>query len=819
MGALLQDIRYGARLLRSHMGFTVVAVLTLALGIGANTAIFSILYAVAWRPLPFRDAERLVIVWETDANRGVDRGVASPAEYLDWKEQNDVFEKMGAWRLWFHTLTGAGEPEQVWGVQATTGFFDLLGVKPALGRTFVPEDGIPGHEQVVILSDGIWHRHFGADPKVLGRSINLDGKLYTVIGVLQPDFSLLGTSQQFELWVPFAWDRAQLDRSEHTVIVFARLKPGVTLQHANVEMKAINERLRRAYPGPDERLGVQVRNLHDDLTVHVKPALGLLLGAVGFVLLIACVNVANLLLARSATREREMATRAVLGASRMRLVRQLLTESVLLSVLGGALGVLLAYLGVKALLGVLPPVGSYGDVPHRDWIGLNGPVLGFTLLLSAGAGILFGLAPALHVAGKELHEAIKEGGRGATSRRGRMLRSGLVVAELALSLVLLVGAGLLIESFVRLLMVNPGFNPDHVITMQVYLPPAHYATPASIRSFYDEVLQKTSALPGVKEAGAINFLPLTAWRDYNDFDIEGKPAPPPGEEFTAQYRVVDTNYFRAMEIPLLRGRGFTTGDGAEAPGVTLVNEALVKKYWSQSDPIGQRIRMHEEASAAPYRPAIREDWLTIVGVAGDIHDWQWGDEKVAVVYLPAEQDPSRIMRIVARASGDPLKLAPEIRESILKVDPNQPVTDVKTMEDLVSEAMAQRRATMVLLATFAGLAMVLAAVGVYGVFAYSVTQRRHEIGIRMAIGAQPGDVMKLIMGQALALAALGIGIGGAASLTLGRWLASQLYGVKVTDPATYLGMSVMLLVVALVACWIPARRAMRMDPVKALRYE
>jgi predicted permease len=452
-------------------------------------------------------------------------------------------------------------------------------------------------------------------------------------------------------------------------------------------------------------------------------------------------------------------------------------------------------------------------------IGINGIVLGFTFLLSAVTGIIFGVAPALQVARTDLQESIKEGGRGATSRHGRMLRGVLVVAELALSLVLLVGAGLLIESFVRLLLVNPGFNANNVLTMQVYLPPAQYNTPAAIKSFYDQALERVSAVSGIKAAGAINFLPLTAWRDYTDFDIEGRPAPPPGEEFTSQYRVVDTNYFRTMEIPLLRGHGFTSADSAEAPGVAIVNAALVRRYWSNSDPIGQRIHLHSEANAAPYRPVIRDSWLRIVGVAGDIHDWQWGDNLVDVVYLPAEQNPSRIMRVVARANGDPLRLAPNVRQAILKVDPNQPVTDVKTMDELVSEAMAQRRATMLLLATFAGLALVLAAVGVYGVFAYSVTQRRHEIGIRMAIGAQTRDVMKLIMGQSLVLAGLGIVIGGLASLSLGRWLASQLYGVKVTDPATYFGVSAVLLVVALAACWIPARRAARMDPVTALRYE
>lgn len=813
-----QDVRFGGRMLRKNLGFTLIVVLTLAAGIGANTAIFSIVYAVLLRPLPFHDPHQLVFVWETDLNRGVQRGVVAPAEYLDWQEQSRSFSNMAAWRSWTSDVRGHDEPAHVLSAQVTYNFFDMLGTKAALGRTFVADDGLPGHGQVVIITNALWRERFGADPALIGQSIDVDDQPYTVIGVLPPGFTVFGTSKRYDVWTPFTWDRTQLNREEHSVIVFARMKPGVTLAQAQAEMEAINARLRKAFPGPDEKLGIRVQDLQEDIVGSLRPALLLLMAAVGLVLLIGCANVANLLLARSAGRGREIATRAVLGAGRMRLVRQLITESVLLAVMGGALGIVIAYVGTRLLL-VLQPTGGVGALPHREWIGVNFPVLLYTAAISLITGILFGLAPALHVARTDLQEAIKEGGKGSTSRRGKWVRSTLVVAELAISLMLLTAAGLLIQSFSRLLGESAGFNPTGVLTLETWLPPAHYPSSAQAAAFYQQSLERIAAVPGVSEAGAINFLPLSGWQDFTDFDIEGRPAPPPGEEFNSQYRVVDANLFRTLEIPVLRGRAFSSSDGAEAPGVAIVSELLAHRYWPNQNPIGQRIRLHVQPVPGPWRPDLRQDWLTIVGVAGDIREWEYADPHVPELYLPYLQNPSHLMRFTVRAAGDPSALAPAVRQAVWSVDKNQSITEVKTMDRLLSEVLAQRRLNIWLLAGFAGLALLLAAVGIYGVMSYSVDQRRHELGIRMAMGAQPGDVIRLLLGQGLRLTLAGILAGVIAAVLFSRWLSSLLFGVKPGDPFTLAVVAVILGVVALAACYIPARRAMRVDPLTALRYE
>jgi putative ABC transport system permease protein len=820
MKTFWDDLRYGWRMLRRNPGFAAVAILTLAVGIGANAAIFSVVNAVLLRPLPFPESDRIVFVWETFAARNLVHGTASAAEFLDWRDQNHVFDELSAMRILFYNVTGKGEPEQLWGVTASGNFFRLLGVKPFLGRDFLPEEEQLGHEQVVILSYNTWQRHYGGDPGIIGKSIALDDKPYTVIGVLPRGFSLFGTTRQLDLWVPFAFNRAQLDREAHSMLVFGRLKRGVPITQAQAEMDTIFAALKKQYPGIDQQDFPRVVRVHDDLTLAYRPALLVLLAAVGFVLLIACANVANLMLARAATREREIALRATLGAGRGRILQQLLTESALLALIGGAFGILVAYGGLHLLRAALPATGGYGEIPHLDWIGIDGSVLAFTLGVSLLTGIIFGLAPAIQISRSELYESLKEGSRGSTGgRRSHFVRSALVVSEVALSLVLLVGAGLLIRSFVLLMNENLGFNPSHLLTMQLWLPESHYPPGQPAVNFYQQALDRVAALPGVKAVSAINFLPLTGWRDYCDFDIAGRAKPPSGEEFTSQYRVIDWRYPQTMGIPLKEGRNFASYDGPDAQGVVLINEALAHEYWPNDNPVGQQIRLNFPATRTPFQPVPREGWLTIVGVIGDVHDWEWGDEKVAQLYLPYPQNASRIMRLAVRSDGDPSQLTSAIRHAIEAVDPNEPVTEVSSMDEFLATALSQRRLSMLLLGIFAGVATLLAAVGIYGVMAYAVSQRSHEIGIRMALGAESGDVLRMVVGDGMRLAGIGLVLGIAGSFIAVRYMESQLYGVKATDPLTFVGVATGLAIVAFAACYFPARRATRVDPLVALRYE
>jgi predicted permease len=820
MEALWQDLRYGWRMLRRSPGFTAVAVLTLAVGIGANAAIFSIINTVLLRPLPFPDSNRIVLLWDTDANRKISRGTVSVAEFLDWRDQNHAFEELSAWRTWFYNLTGTGEPEQVWGVHASGNFFRLLGVSPILGRDFLPEEEQPGHEQAAIISYGLWQRRYAGDRAVVGKSILVDDKPYTVVGVLPQGFSLFGTSRQLDLWMPFAFTRAQLDRESHSVIAFGRLRRDVTLPQAQAEMETIIARLKKAYPTVDPDNGVRVVRFRDDQSRALKPALLVLLGAVGFVLLIACANVSNLMLARAAFREREIAVRATLGASRRRILRQLLTESVLLALIGGALGVLIAFGGIHLLRIAFPPEGGYGEIPRADWIGVDGAVLGFSLLVSVLTGIIFGFAPAIQISRSELFESLKEGSRGSTGgRRSQFVRSTLVVAEITLSLILLVGAGLLMRSFYLLMSEDLGFDPSNTLTMQIWLPESHYAPGAPVINFYQQTIDRVGAQPGVKSASAVNFLPLSGWGDYCNFDIAGKAPPRANEPFTGQYRVTDWRYLHTMGIPLKEGRDFSASDGPDAQGVVLINEALARRYWEHESPVGQQIRLHFPETRSPWQPVARDTWLTVVGVVQDVREWEWGEEKVAQLYLPYTQNPSRIMRLVVRSSGDPSALTSAVRHAIESVDPNQPATEIRTMNEFLTAAVAQRRLSMLLLGGFAAIATILAAIGIYGVMAYAVTQRSHEIGIRMALGAEPADVLRMVVLDGMRLAVIGLFLGIVGS-TLGvRYLESQLYGVKATDPATFVGVVLLLAAVAVAACYFPARRATKVDPLTALRYE
>ena len=818
METLWKDLRYGLRMLAKSPGFAAVAVLILALGIGANTAIFSVVNAVLLRPLPFPDSGRIVMVWELDPNREVTRGIASAAEFLDWRKQNHVFSHISAWRAWFYNLTGHGEPEQVLGIRASFDFFDVLGVHPALGRAFLPEEETPGRDQVVIISDVLWVQHFGADPRVIGQSILIDDKPVIIIGVLPRGFSLAGTSRDFGVWMPMSFDTAQLRRGDHTVLVTARLKPGVTIPQAQAEMVAIMHGLQEQYH-VDEGLGVHLVRMQDDQNLKIRPALLVLLGAVALVLLIACVNVANLLLARGAARQRELSIRTALGARRTRLIRQLVTESLLLSLLGGVLGLLVAFGGIRLLLFLLSATSSYGELPHHDRIHIDAATLVFTFAISILTGILFGLAPALQTSRTDISETLKESGRGSAGMHNNRMRSALIVSEVALALVLLIGAGLLIRSFRALLAMNMGFNPENVLTMQAWLPDSHYPESYQVTSFYRQTLERLRTVPGVTSASAINFLPLSGWSDITDFFIEGRSTPVPGHEYVGQYRVISPGYFQTMAIPLKQGRDFSETDTDGAPGVAIVNETLAQRYWPGEDPVGKHIKINMLNSQGPWRPQIKDAWLTIVAIAGDVRDWELGENKVGQVYISYLQNPSRLMKFAIRTASDPASLASGARQAVLDVDRNQPVTDVRTMAQFLDDAYAQHRTNMFLLGTFSALALVLAAVGIYGVMSYAVAQRVHEIGIRMALGAEPRDVLRLIIGQGLRLTLLGVALGVAGSLAAGHWLASLLFGVQATDPLTYVGVAFLLVGVAFLACYIPARRAMRVDPMIALRYE
>lgn len=820
MEVLWQDLRFGWRMLRRSPGFAIVAVLTLAIGIGANAAIFSVINAVILRPLPFPASQRIVWIWETDENRNVRRGVASQAEFLDWRERNRSFEELAAWRELFFTLTGNGEPEQNWGAQVSGNFFRLFRVKPVLGRDFAGEEEKPGHEQVVLLSYALWQRRYGGDPSILGTSITLDDKPYIIIGVLPREFSLFGTSRQFDVWVPFGFDRAKLNREEHEVLVFGRLRDGVVTAQAQAEMETIQTQLKKEYPAIDQKNGIVVVGFHEDVVSGLRPMLLILFAAVGLVLLIACANVANLTLARGATREREIALRAALGANRDRVFRQLLTESIVLALIGGALGVLLAYVGLHLLHAFLPVTGGRGEIPRADSIGINGAVLTFTLGISWLTGILFGLAPAIQISRHELYETLKEGGRGSSGgRRSRWIRSTLVVSEVALSVMLLTGAGLLMRSFFLLMSENLGFNPSNVLTMQVWLREAHVPSGREVANYYQEVIERVSALPGVKSASAVNFPPLSGWNGLCDFDIQGRATPAADEQFTSQYRIVDWRYLRTMGIELKEGRDFARSDGPNTGGVAIVNQALARQYWPNEDPVGQRIRLEFPATRGPWDPEPSSSWLTIVGEVGDIRDGVWGQPKPAQLYLLMDQNPSRIMHLLVRSQGDPTAIASAVRQSIESADPNQPVTEVRTMDSLIDSSVGQRRLSMVLLAIFAAVATFLAGLGIYGVMAYSVSQRTHEIGVRMALGAEPGDVLRLMVRDGMRLAGVGLALGIAGSVATTRYLQTELFGVRAIDPITLAIVVMGLAAVAVAACYFPARRAAKVDPLIALRHE
>ena len=795
MGVLVQDLRYGLRALAKSPGFAAVAVLTLALGIGANSAIFSVVNTLLLRPLPVKDPGRLVMVWDTQP--GALRAPASYPEYQDWKEHVGVFEELGAFFDTTLRLTGTQEPEQLPTVRLSAGLLPMLGVTPTLGRAFRPEEEKPGGEQVAMIGRALWKRRFGASASVLGTKITLDGEPFTVIGVVPPAFPFDG---QRDLYIPLRLDSERAPRGLHFIKVLGRLRSGPALTRARAELEGAAARLRSTGV---TRHGIEIVPLQEHLVGDTRPALLVLLGAVGFVLLISCTNVANLLLARAASRQKEIAIRLAVGASRARLIRQLLTESLILATLGGGLGLLLAWWGVD----LLAAVGT--RLPRVEEIRIDGTVLGFTAGISLLTGFLFGLAPAVQASMADFHQTLKEGGRQSGPESGRhRLRSMLVVIEVALSLVLLLGAGLLIRSFARVLDTDKGFDPSRVLALDLSLPFSSYDEPREQAAFFKELLERVGEVRDVEAAAVVSHLPLSGNNTNSGLLIEGRTWPE-GDAPLADNRLVSADYFRALRIPVIKGRGFTDGDNESSRPVAVINESLARRFFPNENPIGRRIDMQWKTHG----------WQEIVGVVGDIKHDGLDLPSLPTVYASYLQAPDSGMTLVVRTAGDPRRLIGAIRSQVYAVDRNQPVSTVRTMENVVAESVGPRRLSMSLLSGFAALALFLAAVGIYGVMSTSVAHRTHEIGIRMALGARKADVLRLVVGQGARLTLAGLGLGVATALPLTRALSGLLFGVSPADPLTFAGISLLLAVASLLACYLPARRAMKVEPMAALRTE
>ena len=809
MQTLLQDLRYAIRMMAGNRAFTAVAVLALALGIGANTVIFSVVNAVLLRSLPFPEPDRIVMVFESDLKKQSREAIAG-ANFMDWRDQNQVFENIAAYREESFSLTGGDRPERASGVVTTASLFPVLGVKPIVGRVFQADDENRGIGRVAVISQSLWERRFASDANIVGQKLTANSEPLTIIGVMPAGFRF---PEESDLWIPprqvvpehvlRPTVNMAASRDSHYLEAIASLKPGVTLDQARADMNAVAHHIEEQNPSEMDR-SVTLVTLREYQVGNIRPTLLILFGAVGFVLLIACANVANLLLARAATRHKEIAIRTALGASRLRLVRQLLTESVALSVAGGSLGLLLAVWGLTPLISLMP-----ANISGAKAINIDGVVFFFTLGVSLVTGLVFGLVPALQATKSDLNESLKEGGRGGTAGAHRSrVRSSLVVAEIALSLVLLIGAGLMIKSFIRLEQVNPGFETRNVLTMRLSLPAAQYPDGRRRGAFFQQVVERIGALPGARLGAAISRLPLTPGNSSRSFEIEGSSNDSSGDERNADYRVISSNYFEALGIPLLKGRAFTEQDNSDSPPTAIINETAAKRYWPNEEPIGKRLRIQSG-----------DPWMEVVGVVGNVKHLGLDTQSKAELYVPYLKDPWPFMTIVVRSASNPKSLADAMRNEVWAIDKDLPVPEIKTMDELLSGSIARRRFNMLLLGIFAAVALVLAAVGIYGVMSYSVTQRTHEIGVRMALGATQSNVMKLVVGQGITLALIGVGIGLAGALALTRVLASLLFEVSTTDPATFAIISVLLTGVALAACFVPARRASRVDPMVALRYE
>jgi putative ABC transport system permease protein len=803
---LIQDIRYGLRQLRRNLGFTAVAVITLALGIGANTAIFSVVNSVLLQPLSYPNPSRLMMVYHVPPAKsfpGVTKFAVSPANYLDWEKQNRVFERMAIIGFRGMTLNGT-QPEAVRAAKVSAGFFAVMGVQPQLGRTFTPEEEQSGNANGVILGNAFWHAHFGSNRNIVGQHLRFDGQVYTVIGIMPPDFRFPSFAQ---IWVPLAWTaQERAVRDNHNYMVVARLKSGTTITQAQTDMDLVSNRLAKAYPNHDAGWGAVVVPLHEDLVGGVRPTLLVLLGAVGFVLLIACANVANLVLEKIIARRKELAIRAALGGSRSRVLRQILTESALLGTAGGAVGLVLAHFGVMLIVDFLPQ-----SLPRAQGTSLDVWVLAFTFVISLFTGIAAGLAPAWHSMKADLNQTLKEGlGRTDSDSGGSRTSRVLVISEVALSLVLLTGAGLLIRTLWALRNASPGFDPHNVLTFTLRVSETKYSKPQERIQLFDRLLKGVHALPGVESVGAIDDIPLGGNNSNWPVAIEGRPAGALAEQPEVDTVMVSPLYFRTMRVPLLRGRVFNESDTPAAQPVIVVSEAMAKRFWPGQDPLGRHLTTTFDPGAS----------LEVVGVVGNVRDRGLANlSPVATMYLPIFQLSNTVLSLVVRTTVDPGSITSAVRNTVHQIDPDQPLQDVMSMDQIIDGSLSERRFSMTLLAVFAGLALLLATVGIYGVIAYSVSRRTHEVGIRMALGAEKTDVLKMVIGQGLKLALIGVAIGVAGALALTRFLSSLLYGVEPTDPVTFIAVSLLLVAVALLACYIPARRAANVDPMVALRYE
>jgi putative ABC transport system permease protein len=800
---VLQDLRYSLRLLLKSPAFTSVVVLTLALGIGANTAIFSFANGILLRPLPYPQSDRLVVIDETALKRGITSMSVSYPNFLDWREQNHVFEDIGAYfGSGRYSLTGTGEPIEVRGSAITHGLFEILRVSPQLGRTFTAGEDRPNEDAVVILSHELWQKHFGGEAKIIGQKVMVTNRPRTVVGVMPPGFRFPETA---ELWVPLALTTEMFTRTDHGLSSIARMKDGVTLPQAQAEMQTIAKHIEDANPITNEGLGVSITSLHQNLAGDYRQALMVLLGVVACVLLVACVNVANLMLARISSRQKEFALRAALGGSRWRIMRQLIIESLLLSLIGGALGLAVSMWALELLLKAIPV-----QLPFWMNFGLDFRVLGFTVGVTFLTALIFGAGPALQTSRVDLNDTLKEGGRGAgTSTRARS-RSLLVVTEIALSLVLLVGAGLMIQSFLRLRRVNVGIDAQGVLTFGIGLPRTKYDSDQRA-AFYKQLIEHVRNLPGVEAASATATLPLSGGNWGRSLTVEGFPVLPVGQAPTIQHTVVTPGYFHTMGIHLLAGRDFTDADSKDAPKVTIIDERLAREYWPNQSPVGKRIRFGP--------PEDNEPWHTIVGVVNGVRHERMQEETRKSAYLPHQQIPVNGLVIVARTSADPKSLIAPVRREVAAMDSDLPLSDIATMDQVVSESIWQPRLYATLFAVFAGGALILAVIGIYGVMAYLVITRTHEIGIRMALGATARDVFKLIVGRGMTLTIIGVVIGVAGAYALTRLMRGLLFDISATDPLTFVLISFLLALAAFLACYIPARRATRVDPLVALRYE
>lgn len=814
MQNLLQDLRYGLRTLRKNPGFAVAAILVLALGIGANTAIFSVVNAVLLRPLPFPHPQELVQIWHTPPQAsfpGMKEFAVSAANYLDWAAENHVFKQTAIYSGAYYNLTGKGEPQFISARAVSAEFFPVLEAQPLLGRVFSPDEDQPGHNREVILSETFWRTQFGADPNIVGQDITLDGAAYRVIGVMRAKFQF-PSGNNVKLWTPLAMtDRERAVRGEHHFAVIGRLAPGVSVQQAQAEMDAISHRLEQQYPADDKGWGAEVKLLREELVGDVRTPLLVLLGAVALVLLIACANAANLVLARTISRQKEIAVRSALGASRTRVLRQIICETVVLSIVAGALGLLISYFGTELIVSFLA-----SKLPRSTNISVDGWVLAFTLAASLAAGILAGLAPAWRLSNVNVNEALKRGNRTSSDATGRQTRSALVVSEVALSLMLLIGAGLLIRSLWMLHKVDPGFDPHNVLAVHPSISAKDFPEPAQEVAFYRELLERLRGLPAIEAAAAIDNLPLEGGSN-QPIQIEGRPVQAMADQPEVSVRVITPQYLKTMHIPLLRGRDFGDQDNADSPGAILISQTLAQRFWPNQDPIGKHVTMY----------FLPEKVREVVGIVGDIKDRGLDSPKPdAMLYFPEGQLRGSAMAawrsyplwVVVRSSNPDAAL-PGVINAIHQINSAMPIMETTTMDDSVSDSLSQQRFNMLLLVAFAGIALFLAAVGIYSVLAYGVRRRTREIGIRMALGAQPSDVIGMVLSEAMKPSAIGVVIGIAGALALGRFISSLIYGVKATDFTTFTSVSLLLIVVSLVASLVPAYRATRVQPISTLREE